>query len=86
MSRLRTWAELHPEQGVELASRQVGEYDPPRPTWELSVWLDWTAWGLGPGVEREYGTPYWPDRLYLNLSLGPVSLNAVRTWNERPSR
>ena len=80
---LHRWREEHPEHGVELVSGRIGDYDPPSPYWALSLWLDWTRFGLGFDVEREYGSPSWPDRLHTSVSLGPLTFGAVRTWNER---
>ena len=77
MGLIRNWDDEYPE-GQELYVYDAGE-------WSLGVWLTWTKWGLGPEVEREYGSPggFWPDRLHAGLWLGPISLSAVRTWNER---
>jgi hypothetical protein len=80
---LREWGESHPEGGEQLAYRCTG-YDR-EPFWEFSVWLDWTHWGLGFDAGREYGGRSWPDYLRATVSLGPLTLAAVRTWND-PAR
>lgn len=78
--RLRAWGEAHPEGGDQITYRCT-EYDR-EPFWEFSAWLDWTRFGLGFDVEREYGSPSWADRLHLALTLGPLTFSAVRSWND----
>lgn len=75
MSALRKWAEEHSEGGVELASWHGNK-------WEFSAWLDWTRFGFGFDVEREYGSPSWSDRLHIVATLGPVAFAAIRIWND----
>lgn len=88
MSRwLREWAAAHSEGGVQLAFRQIGDYDPPNRIWELSIWLDWTKVGFGIDTERQYRSPSWPDVLWVCATFGPLTFAAVRTWNEsKPTR
>lgn len=79
MKWVRKWHETHVE-GAELAYRCT-HYDR-EPFWEFSVHLDWTRLGFGVDAEREYGTPSWADRMHFAVVLGPLTLGAVRTWNE----
>ena len=76
MGWIRKWSEEHSgDGGQELKAREIGK-------WMLSLWLSWDSWGFGVSVEREYGSPMWPDRLHLDITLGPLTFVAVRTWNE----
>jgi hypothetical protein len=75
MSALRRWGEAHSEGGIELISRWGR-------LWSLSLWVDWTRFAIGFDVEREYGSRSWADRLHIALMLGPLTLSAVRAWNE----
>lgn len=73
--------------GRELAHRDFGTYDPPKPYWETSLWLNLMSMGFGANYERQYGAgATWPDQFWLTITVGPLHFVATRTWNQQPLR
>lgn len=80
MSRVRVWAEENatPEPVIVWQS----DYAAPV-RWEFGRYFDLTDWGIGVLCGRDYGYQSYPDRFDVSVRLGPWTIFAVRTWNER---
>lgn len=76
---IERWVDQH-SNGEDANMLWGSKYAPPKAYFEVGTYTDWSRFGFGLEVQRQFLTRSWPNRIDSHIAFGPWSLYANVEW------